>query len=50
VLGPPDRCAATLARFVEAGAQTIILGFVAGIDRTLEQLERFGAEVLPRLG
>jgi probable F420-dependent oxidoreductase len=50
VLGPPDRCADTLARFVEAGAQTIILGFVAGTDRTLEQLERFGAEVLPRLG
>ena len=50
VLGPPDRCAATLARFVEAGAQTIILGFVAGTDRMLEQLERFGAEVLPRLG
>ncbi|HSE94458.1 MAG TPA: TIGR03619 family F420-dependent LLM class oxidoreductase [Methylomirabilota bacterium] len=50
VLGPPDRCAATLARFVEAGARTLILAFVAGVDRTPEQLERFAAEVLPRLG
>ncbi|MBI3456548.1 MAG: LLM class flavin-dependent oxidoreductase [Candidatus Rokubacteria bacterium] len=47
VLGPPRQCAETLARFVEAGVRTLILGFTAGADRMPEQLERFAAEVLP---
>jgi len=49
VLGPPARCVETLERFVEAGARTLVLAFVAGPARAAEQLERFGAEVLPRL-
>jgi probable F420-dependent oxidoreductase len=47
VLGPPARCAETLARFVEAGARTFVIGFVAGPERAPEQVERFAAEVLP---
>jgi probable F420-dependent oxidoreductase len=49
VLGPPAQCADTLSRFVEAGARTLVLGFVAGVERAEEQIERFAAEVLPRL-
>ena len=49
VLGPPTQCADTLSRFVEAGARTVVLGFVAGAERAEEQIERFAAEVLPRL-
>jgi probable F420-dependent oxidoreductase len=48
VLGPPAQCAETLARFVEAGARTVVLGFVAGVERAAEQIERFAADVLPR--
>jgi probable F420-dependent oxidoreductase len=47
LLGPPAVCLETLARFVEAGVRTFIIGFVAGADRAPEQLERFAAEVLP---
>jgi probable F420-dependent oxidoreductase len=50
VLGPPAQCAETLRRFVEAGARTLVIGFVAGAERAEEQIERFAAEVLPRVG
>jgi probable F420-dependent oxidoreductase len=49
VLGPPERCADTLRGFVEAGARTLVIGFVAGVERAEEQIERFAAEVMPRL-
>ena len=49
VLGPPERCAADLARFAEAGVRTFVMGFVAGAERAAEQVERFAAEVLPRV-
>ena len=48
LLGSPDQCTETLARFVEAGVRTFVLGFVGGAERFSEQLERFAAEVLPR--
>ncbi len=48
VLGPPAQCAETLARFVEAGVRTFVIGFTAGAERAEEQIERFAAEVLPR--
>jgi probable F420-dependent oxidoreductase len=48
VLGPPAQCAETLARFVEAGARTFVLGFTAGVERAAEQIERFAADVLPQ--
>jgi probable F420-dependent oxidoreductase len=47
VLGPPAQCTDTLARFVEAGVRTCVLGFVAGAERARQQIERFAAEVLP---
>ncbi len=49
VLGPPERCAEDLARFAEAGVRTFVMGFVAGAERAEEQVERFAAEVLPRV-
>ena len=48
VLGPPEQCAETLSRFVEAGARTLVIGFIAGVERAEEQIERFAAEVQPR--
>src|SRR5262249_10233750 len=47
LLGPPDRCAETLASFVEAGARTFVIASMAGAERADEQLERFAAEVAP---
>jgi alkanesulfonate monooxygenase SsuD/methylene tetrahydromethanopterin reductase-like flavin-dependent oxidoreductase (luciferase family) len=49
VLGPPERCAEDLARFAAAGVRTFVIGFVAGPERAEEQVERFAAEVLPRV-
>ncbi len=49
VLGPPDRCAESLERFVEAGARSFVLRFATGADGVPEQVERFAADVLPRL-
>jgi len=49
VLGPPARCIETLEGFVEAGARTFVLGFMAGADRAQEQIERFASEALPAL-
>src|SRR5262249_27418202 len=48
LLGSPEQCVETLARFVEAGVRTFVLGFVGGAERFAEQVERFAAEVLPR--
>jgi probable F420-dependent oxidoreductase len=47
VLGPPARCADTLARFVEAGVRTFVLGFTVGVERVAEQIERFAGDILP---
>jgi len=47
VLGPPSQCAETLARFVDAGVRTVVIGFTAGAERAEEQVERFAADVLP---
>ncbi len=47
VLGPPARCVEALERFVEAGVRTLVIGFSVPAERVGEQLERFGAEVLP---
>ena len=49
VLGPPSQCVETLARFVEAGVRTLVIGFSAGADRAEEQVERFAADVLPSI-
>ncbi len=49
VLGPPARCAETLARFVDAGVRTFVIGFTAGAERIEEQIERFATDVRPRL-
>jgi probable F420-dependent oxidoreductase len=47
VLGPPARCIEALERFVDAGVRTLVIGFSVPAERVGEQLERFGAEVLP---
>jgi probable F420-dependent oxidoreductase len=49
LLGPPARCAETLDRYVEAGVRTFVLSFVAGPEHAEAQLERFAAEVVPRV-
>lgn len=49
VFGSPARCVETLAGFVEAGVRTFVIGFTAGAEQAEDQVERFAAEVLPRL-
>jgi probable F420-dependent oxidoreductase len=49
VLGPPARCVETLQHFVDAGVRTFVIGFTVGADRVGEQIERFAAEVMPRV-
>jgi alkanesulfonate monooxygenase SsuD/methylene tetrahydromethanopterin reductase-like flavin-dependent oxidoreductase (luciferase family) len=46
-LGPADAVAAALRRYAEAGATDLCLRFIG--DDQLAQLERFTAEVLPKL-
>jgi probable F420-dependent oxidoreductase len=49
LLGPPDACAERLAEFVAAGVRTFVIYFTVPGERVLEQLERFGTEVLARV-
>jgi probable F420-dependent oxidoreductase len=49
LLGPPDACLARLAEFAAAGVRTFVIHFTVPAARMLEQLERFGTEVLPRV-
>ena len=49
LLGPPDACVERLAEFVAAGVRTFVIYFTVPGERVLEQLERFGTEVLARV-
>ena len=49
LLGPPAACLEQLDRFVAAGARTFVIYFTVPPERFLDQLERFGTEVLPHL-
>jgi probable F420-dependent oxidoreductase len=48
-VGRPEDCAATIARFIEAGATDVILNPLAPGDEVEEHLTRFAREVLPLL-
>ena len=49
LLGPPMACLERLAEFVAAGVRTFVISFAVPAERVLEQLERFGTDVLPRV-
>ena len=49
LLGTPDECVEQLKAFEEAGAQDILLSWLAPGERISEQIEVAGREVLPRL-
>ena len=49
LLGPPAACVDRLAEFVVAGVGTFVLYFTVPPDRMLAQLDRFGADILPRV-
>ena len=49
LLGPPAACVEQLARFAAAGVRTFVIYFTVPPERILEQLERFGTEVLPHV-
>jgi probable F420-dependent oxidoreductase len=49
LLGPPAACVERLAEFVAAGVRTFVIYFTVPAGRVLEQLERFGSEVLTRV-
>src|SRR5262249_55052306 len=49
LLGPPAACLEQLDRFVAAGARTFAIYFPVPPERILEQLERFGTDVLPHV-
>jgi probable F420-dependent oxidoreductase len=49
LLGPPAACLERLAQFEAAGVRTFVVHFTVPVERILEQLERFGTEVLPRV-
>jgi probable F420-dependent oxidoreductase len=49
LLGPPAACLEQLARFTAAGVRTFVIYFTVPPEGFLEQLERFGAEVLPHV-
>jgi hypothetical protein len=49
LLGPPAACVDRLAEFVAAGVRTFVIYFTVSGERVLEQLERFGAEVVPHV-
>ena len=49
LLGPPAACVERLAEFVAAGVGTFVIYFTVPADAMPEQLERFGAEILPRV-
>lgn len=47
LIGDADHCAALLSRYAEVGVDSV---FIWPLDDPVVQLQRFGAEVLPRLG
>ncbi len=49
LLGTPDECVDQLIAFREAGAQDILLSWLAPANRISEQIEVAGREILPRL-
>ena len=49
LLGSPSACLEQLDRFVAAGARTFVIYFTVPPERVLEQLERFGTEILPHV-
>jgi probable F420-dependent oxidoreductase len=49
LLGPPAACLERLAEFAGAGVRTFVIHFTVPAARVLEQLERFGTEVLPQV-
>jgi len=49
LLGSPAACLEQLDRFVAAGVRTFVIYFTVPPERVLEQLERFGSEVLPHV-
>lgn len=49
LFGPPAACVERLAEFVAAGVRTFVIYFTVPAGRVLEQLERFGSEVLTRV-
>ncbi|HWM06771.1 MAG TPA: hypothetical protein VNP92_30915, partial [Actinophytocola sp.] len=46
LIGDADHCAALLARYAEVGVDSV---FIWPLDDPAAQLQRFGAEVVPRL-
>ena len=49
LLGPPDACLETLAGFVAAGVRTFVIYFAVPAAQVPDQLERFAAEIMPRV-
>jgi probable F420-dependent oxidoreductase len=49
LLGPPAACLEQLAAFVAAGVRTVIIYFTVPPARVPDQLERFAAEIMPRV-
>ncbi len=47
--GPPARIAETISKYIEAGANQILIGLTMPEDRRQEYTERFANEVLPQL-
>ncbi len=47
LIGDPEYCASLLGRYAEVGVDSV---FIWPIGDPVAQLERFGAEVVPRLG
>lgn len=47
--GPPARIAETISKYIEAGANNILIGLTMPEDRRQEYTERFAKEVLPEL-
>jgi len=47
IVGNPDECLHSIARFAEAGADSIVL--FPQIDQTTQQLDAFARDVLPHL-
>jgi len=49
LLGPPAACVERLAEFEAAGVRSFVIYFTVPGERVLEQLERFAAEIMPRV-
>jgi alkanesulfonate monooxygenase SsuD/methylene tetrahydromethanopterin reductase-like flavin-dependent oxidoreductase (luciferase family) len=49
LIGTPDECVEQLKAFGEAGAEDILLSWLAPAERQTEQIEVTGREILPKL-